>query len=71
MVEPTPTEGNMDSGGIWCCEKLSAAKGLKRYFEGRYGKVRIFKCDIGDVLFKNSYRTKTSKIKITEEVILN
>lgn len=64
-----PQYNNKDFGGIWCCEKLSAAKTLKKYYEGRYGKARIFECEIGDVLFQNSYRTKTNKVKLIKEVI--
>ena len=70
VTEPRPLELNdKDWGGIWCCEKLSAAKGLKRYFEKKYGKARIFECEIGEVLFQNNYRTKTDKIKLTKEVL--
>ena len=68
--EPRPLERNdRDWGGIWCCEKLSSARALKRYYEGRYGKARIFECEIGEVLFQNSYRTKTDKVKLTKEVL--
>ena len=63
-----PQYNNKDFGGIWCCEKLSAARALKRYFEKKYGKARIFKCEIGEVLYKNSYRLKTDKVKLIEEV---
>jgi hypothetical protein len=58
-----------DYGGIWCCEKLSAARALKRYYESRYGKARIFECEIGNILFQNSYRTKTNKVKLTKEIL--
>ena len=69
ISEPRPLESNSkDWGGIWCCEKLSAAKALKRYFEKRYGIARIFECEIGNILFQNSYRTKTDKIKLTKEI---
>ena len=66
--EPAPESGSGDSGGIWCCEKLSAALALKKYFEGKYGKARIFECEIGNILFRNSYRTKTDRIKLIKEV---
>ena len=62
---------NKDWGGIWCCEKLSAARALKKYFEHRYEKARIFECEIGEVLFQNNYRTKTDKIKLSKEMIIN
>jgi len=70
VKEPRTLEyNNRDWGGIWCCEKLSAAQALKRYFERRYGKARIFVCEIGEVLYQNNYRTKTDKIKLTKEII--
>ena len=70
VVEPRPLESNSkDWGGIWCCEKLSSARALKRYFERRYGKARIFECEIGNILFQNSYRTKTDKIKLIKEIL--
>ena len=70
IIEPRTLERNdKDWGGIWCCEKLSAAKALKRYFEKRYGKARIFACEIGEVLFQNSYRTKTDKVKLIKEIL--
>ena len=68
--EPTPMKGSTDNGGIWCCEKLSSAKTLKKYFEKRYGTARVFECEVGNILFQNSYRTKTSKIKLIKEIII-
>lgn len=69
-LEPTPAKGSIDSGGIWCCEKLSSAKTLKKYFEKRYGIAKVFECEIGEVLFENSYRIKTSKIKLIKEITI-
>ena len=70
VKEPRPLECNdKDWGGIWCCEKLGSARALKRYFESRYGKARIFECEIGEVLFQNSYRTKTDKVKLIKEIL--
>lgn len=62
---------NKDWGGIWCCQKLSAARALKKYFESKYGKARIFECEIGEVLYENSYRLKTDKVKLIKEVVQN
>jgi hypothetical protein len=66
-----PQYDNKDWGGIWCCRKLSAARALKKYYEKRYGKAKIFECEIGNVLFENSYRTKTDGVKLLKEVIEN
>jgi len=62
--EPDPDTGKQDSGGIWCCERLSSARALKKYYEKRYGSAEIFQCEIGVILYQNSYRTKTNKIKL-------
>jgi len=64
--EPRPQMNNKDFGGIWCCKKLSSARALQKYFF-RYGKSRIFQCKIGKILYENSYRTKTDKIKLILE----
>jgi hypothetical protein len=69
VLEPQPQEGKQDIGGIWCCVKLSAARALKKYFENRYGRARIFECEIGIILYENSYRTKTDRIKLINEII--
>jgi hypothetical protein len=68
IIEPTPVEGKGDKGGIWCCKKKSAARALKKYYEKRYGPALIFQCHIGEVLYQNSYRTKTDAIKLITEV---
>jgi len=69
VLEPTPIEGKIDHGGIWCAINLSNAKGLKKYFEKKYGPARIFSCEIGNILFENSYRIKTDKIKLIKKII--
>lgn len=66
--ELNPQVGNKDRGGIWCCNKLSSAKAVQKYYK-RYGKSRIFECEIGSILYENSYRTKTVRIKLINEVI--
>jgi hypothetical protein len=66
--ETSPGIGKQDNGGIWCCEKLSNARRLKKYFEEKYTKARIFECEIGVVLYQNNYRTKTDKIKLNCEI---
>jgi len=68
FVDPVMHVDNSNDGGIWCCSKLSAARALKRYFESRYGRARIFECEIGIVLYQNSYRTKTDRIKLIKEI---
>ena len=58
---------NKDSGGIWVTSTLSNAKKLKKYFEERYKKARIFECEIGEILYQNAYRTKTDKVRLMKE----
>lgn len=67
--EPTPIEGKIDHGGIWCAINLSNAKSLKRYFEKKYAPARIFSCEIGNILFENLYRIKTDKVKLIKEIL--
>ena len=58
---------NKDLGGIWVAQTLSGAKGLVRYMNKKYNsKVRIFECEIGNILYENSYRVKTDKVKLIE-----
>ena len=66
--EPNPQPGPKDSGGIWVATSKSGARGLKRYFESRYGPARIFECEIGNILYQNNYRTKTDKVRLITEL---
>ena len=67
VIEPEPLGGNYDYGGIWCTATLSNAKKLQKYF-ARYGNSRIFTCEIGEVLYENSYRVKTNRVKLIKEI---
>lgn len=69
IFSPTISHDNADSGGIWCCEKLHQANKLKKYFEEKYGSAKIFECNIGNILFQNSYRTKTDRVYLIKEII--
>jgi hypothetical protein len=69
VKSPTIKEGNSDDGGIWLAVSLSNARRLKKYMFERYGEpCRIFKATVGQILFKNSYRVKTDKIRCEVEV---
>jgi len=62
-----PGEG--DYGGIWCGISSSAANCTRRHMMNTYGeKTRMFKSIVRDILFHNSYRMKTSGIKLLEEL---
>ena len=65
------------TGGIWVANGLSAGKGLIKYMKKKsykennsyYYRCRLFEVEIGDILYSNSYRTKTNKVKLLREVI--
>lgn len=62
-------EGKQDYGGIWAATKLSGAKKLQKYMKEKYNRpTRIFKSQLGEILYSNSYRIKTNKIKLLEEI---
>ena len=33
-------------------------------------KIRLFECEIGEILYQNSYRVKTDKVKLIKEIII-
>ena len=59
-------------GGLWVTPTISQAKALARYLWKRYRRrVRIFRCKIGRILCQPStYRIKTDKVKIFEEIMI-
>jgi len=58
-----------DLGGIWVAQSLSGAKGLVRYMKKKYNSdVLLFECEIGNILYQNSYRVKTDKVRLVDEV---
>lgn len=69
VESPTVKDGNSDGGGIWLAVTLSNAKRLKKYMFEHYGKrCRIFRATVGRILFRNSYRIKTNRIRCEEEI---
>ncbi|MBD3195136.1 MAG: hypothetical protein GF317_08785 [Candidatus Lokiarchaeota archaeon] len=67
---------NADLGGIWVAQTLSGAKGLIKYMKKKalkenkpeFNNVRLFECEIGEILYENSYRVKTTKVKLIKEL---
>lgn len=58
-------------GGIWTTINLSDARTLQRYFLTRFNYVtntRIYLAAIGNPVFANSYRVKSEKIMLLEEL---
>lgn len=69
VKSPIVRRGSSDRGGIWLAVSLSSAKRLKKYMANRYGRhCRVFRASIGEILFKNSYRVKTNRIKCEKEI---
>jgi len=69
--EPNPTKdagGWGGTGGIWTTKTRSNAVRLMKYAESKSIKCKLFEVEIGDVLFANSYRTKTNKVKLLKEI---
>ncbi len=65
VKSPTVKRNNEDDGGIWVVKMMSNANKLKKYMEKKYNKrCKIYKAIIWDILYENSYRTKTSKVKL-------
>ena len=58
-----------DNGGIWVANNLSSAIKLKRYMMEKYNiSCKIFETIIGEILYQNSYRTKTNKVNLIKEI---
>lgn len=56
-------------GGLWVYRKRGAAMASKRYMSHQHGKaVRIFSCLIGNIIYETSYRVKTDKVMLVEEI---
>jgi hypothetical protein len=67
--EPSPKEDKKDSGGIWVANGKGNAHSLEKYMLTKGIKTRTFRVEIGKVLYSNSYRTKTSKVKLLYEIL--
>ncbi|MBN2053247.1 hypothetical protein JW756_07115 [Candidatus Woesearchaeota archaeon] len=61
--------GNDDWGGIWVCRSQGNAKKVADYMRDKYArKTRIFKACLGEILYSNSYRVKTDRILLFEDI---
>lgn len=59
-----------DCGGIWVARTLGNARHLAKYMRNeRDTETRIFRTEIGERLYQNSYRVKTDKVRMLEEII--
>lgn len=56
-------------GGLWVVKRKCDAFEYKRYLLKQHNiKARIFICLIGMIIYQSNRRTKTSKVKITQEI---
>ena len=56
-------------GGIWAAAKIGGANTLVKYMADQYDlKCRLFRAQIGKVLYENSYRVKTDRILLVQEL---
>jgi len=80
IYEPNPQEGDGGwggTGGIWTAQTLYGARGLKKYMDKKAIKendnslkgCRLFEVEIGKILYQNTYRLKTDKVKLIREVL--
>jgi len=59
-----------DRGGIWVARTMGNARHLAKYMRNkRDTETRIFRSEIGERLYENSYRVKTDKVRMLEELI--
>jgi len=64
-----PQKGEFTPGGLWVGKHSSFISWLRRYMRLKYQKeIRIFSCEIGEILFETVNRIKTTKVKLIEEV---
>ena len=69
LFSPTIKKGKTDDGGIWCCKSKGNAIKIQKYMLNKHNiETKIFVCEIGKILYKNSYRIKTNKLKIINEI---
>ena len=68
-AEP-PQEGKHGPGGCWANRSIGQARCLQRYLKERYQmKTAIFICFIDKILFESSYRTKSNRLFLLDQVI--
>lgn len=67
VYSPTVKKGKADDGGIWVAVRRSGAETLKKYMKKKYNRsCRVYTVEIGDILYQNSYRLKTNKVKLVK-----
>ena len=67
-LEPLSND-HLKGGGLWVLKTRSGARRFRRYIRTKYGfDARIFTCEIGISLFHTSYRVKTDRVMLKEEL---
>lgn len=63
--------GLWNGGGLWVVKHRGDIKKVRKHMMETYGvTIRAFRCEIGEVLNETSYRVKTDKVRLTEEIPL-
>ena len=69
IASPEVIKGKGDAGGIWSCRLLSGAKRIRLYMLRKHNiACRIYKVELGRILFANNYRIKTDMVRLIEEI---
>ena len=69
VKSPTVSVGKADQGGVWVAQGLSQAKSLAKYMKKKYNQeTKIYETEVGKILYQNSYRLKTTKVKLIKEI---
>ncbi len=59
-------------GGLWVIRKRGAAFRMRRYLLDNHNlRARVFSCRIGDIILETSYRLKTDKVMLLDELYEN
>lgn len=58
------------AGGLWICRREGGAFQNREYLWKKHQKTsRVFLCEVGRIFYGTSYRLKTEKVKLIEEIV--
>lgn len=56
-------------GGLWVAPRESHARAMQKYLARKHNlTAKIFRCNIGRIIYQSSCRIKTDKVMLIEEV---
>ena len=57
-------------GGLWVAKNMKFVSWLRKYLLNKYGRsMRLFACEIGDILYESVNMIKTDRVKVLEELV--